>query len=251
VARRTGRRPGSPDTRATILAAARAAFADKGYNGASIRGIAARAGVDPALVHHYFGTKNKLFLAAMEVPVDLDRMIETMVAGPVDELGRRIVTTLVRLWESPAGAGVLGLLRSGVGDETVARLMREFVLTQILRRIFDHLDVDRSEAPFRAGLVLSQMLGVALARYILKVDPIASIPPEQLITAVAPTVQRYLTGDLSGMVSPDAGYAGGPPSAPGGSGDPTTVPVGPGTSSPGAGAPVAGASVAGGARSSG
>jgi AcrR family transcriptional regulator len=200
MARRTGRRPGNPDTREAILAAAREAFAERGFDGASIRAIATGAGVDPALVHHYFGTKDQLFLSAMNSPIDPRELIPDVLAGGPDEIGERLVRTFLRVWDSPAGAAGVALLRSGVSNEWTARLLREFLTTQVLRRVLEHLDLDPAEAPLRVSLIGSQMAGMALMRYILKLEPLASAPPAAVVAAVAPTVQRYVTGDISDAV---------------------------------------------------
>jgi AcrR family transcriptional regulator len=197
MARRTGRRPGKPDTREAILAAARETFAERGFDGASIRAIATGAGVDPALVHHYFGTKDQLFLAAMNAPVDPRELIPQALAGGREEVGERLVRLFLSVWDSPAGVAGVALLRSAVSNEWTARLMREFVVTQILRRALEHLDLDPKEAPLRASLVATQMAGLGLVRYILKVEPLASAPAETVVAAVGPNVQRYITGDLS------------------------------------------------------
>ena len=196
MARRTGRRPGNPDTRETILAAARTAFADKGYDGASIRTIATSAGVDPALVHHYFGTKDKLFLAAMNLPIDPGELITKAVDGDRARVGERLVRMFLTVWDGPAGAAGVALLRSAVGSEWTAKLFREFVLTQVMRRLATRLPLDPAEAPLRVSLAASQMAGLAIARYVLKVEPLASMPREVLISAIGPTLQRYLVGRL-------------------------------------------------------
>jgi AcrR family transcriptional regulator len=197
VARRTGRRPGNPDTREAILKASREAFAERGYDAASIRQIATSAGVDPALVHHYFGTKEQLFLASVQVPIDPREMIPQVVAGGLDGIGERLVRTFVGVWDSPRGATAAALLRSAVTNEWSARMLREFIITQILRRAVKQLDLDAPEGPLRASLVASQLLGLAMARYILKVEPLASATADQLARAVGPTIQRYIAGDIS------------------------------------------------------
>ncbi|GAA2706528.1 TetR family transcriptional regulator [Micromonospora olivasterospora] len=196
MARRTGRRPGNPDTREAILGAARAAFAERGFDAASIRSIAQAAGVDPALVHHYFGSKDQLFLAAMNAPLDPGALLPAVLAGAPDGLGERLVRTFLGVWDSPAGAAAVALLRSAVSNEWTARLLREFVVTQVLRRVLDHLDVDPAELPLRGSLVATQLIGLATTRYVLRLEPVASAPPETLVAALAPTVQRYLFGDL-------------------------------------------------------
>jgi AcrR family transcriptional regulator len=194
--RRSGRRPGNPDTRESVLVAARAAFADRGFEGASIRGIAATAGVDPALVHHYFGSKDKLFLAAIEAPADPAELLPQVLAEGTDHLGANLVRLLLRIWDGPTGPAALALVRSAVGTEWTARLLREFLVSQVLRRVVATLEMPPAEAQARGALAGSQMIGLVMARYVLKVEPLASASPESLVAALAPTVQRYLTGEV-------------------------------------------------------
>ncbi|MEU5552461.1 MULTISPECIES: TetR family transcriptional regulator [unclassified Micromonospora] len=198
MARRSGRRPGNPATRDAILAAARTAFAERGFDAATIRAVAAAAEVDPALVHHYFGSKEQLFLAAVQAPVDPRELLPAVLDGDRDGIGERLVRTFVAMWDSPAGAAGVALLRSAVGNEWTARLVREFLTTQVLRRILDHLDVDPAHRPLRGGLVASQLIGLALMRHVVRLEPVASAEPETLVATVGPTVQRYLTGELVG-----------------------------------------------------
>ncbi|WP_405098937.1 TetR family transcriptional regulator [Micromonospora sp. NBC_01412] len=197
MARRTGRRPGNPDTREAILDAARTAFAERGFDATSIRSIAGAAGVDPALVHHYFGGKDRLFLAAMDAPLDPGELLPRMLGGDADGVGERLVRTFLEVWDSPAGAAAVALLRSGMSNEWTARLLREFLVTQVLRRVLDHLDVAPAERPLRGSLVATQMIGLAMMRHVIRLEPVASAPAETLVAAIAPTVQRYLRGDLS------------------------------------------------------
>jgi AcrR family transcriptional regulator len=196
VVRRSGRRPGNPDTRQSILDAARDVFAERGFDKASIRAIATGAGVDPALVHHYFGTKDKLFLASMNSPIDPGVLIPQALSGPRDQVGERMVRMVLSVWDSPAGVAAVAMLRSAMSNEWTARLMREFVVTQVLRRAIAELSLDPAEAPMRAALTASQIAGLLVARYILKVEPLASAPPETIVATVGPTVQRYLTGNF-------------------------------------------------------
>ncbi len=197
MVRRSGRRPGNQDTRQSILDAARAVFAERGFDQASIRAIATEAKVDPALVHHYFGTKDKLFLASMNAPLDPAELVPKALAGPRDEAGERLIRLVLSVWDSPAGTAAVALLRSAMSNEWTARLMREFVVTQVLRRAVAEMGMQGEEAALRAALVATQISGLAVVRYILKVEPVASADPEQLVRAIAPNVQRYLTGDLS------------------------------------------------------
>jgi AcrR family transcriptional regulator len=210
MARRTGRRPGNPDTREAILVAARDAFAERGFDGASIRAIATSAGVDPALVHHYFGAKEQLFLAAMRLPVNPGELLPDVVAEGPERVGERLLRTFLTVWDSPAGTAGAAMLRSATSSEWSARLLREFLTTQILRRVQRMLGLPASpETQLRLSLAASQMMGLAMARYIIKVEPMASAPRETLVQAIAPTIQRYLTGDIAALAADRAGSAEG------------------------------------------
>ncbi len=196
MVRRSGRRPGNQDTRQSILDAARAMFAERGFDQTTIRAIATEAKVDPALVHHYFGTKDKLFIAALQAPVDPAELLPEALAGGADELGANLLRLFLRIWDGPARTAGLALIRSAVGNEWTARLLREFLVTQVLRRVVATLDVPPAEREARGALVASQLVGLAMTRYVLKAEPIASASAESLVTAVGPTLQRYLTGDV-------------------------------------------------------
>ncbi|MFE9689990.1 TetR family transcriptional regulator [Micromonospora sp. NPDC005806] len=196
MARRTGRRPGNPDTREAILAAARETFAERGFDAASIRAIATAAGVDPALVHHYFGTKEELFRATVSIPVDPAELVPRVLAGGRDEVGERLVRTFLTVWDSPVGTAAVALLRSAVSNQWTARLLREFLVTQVLRRVVDQLDLDPAEVPLRGALVATQIAGLAMMRYVIRLEPVASAPPDTLAATIGPTLQRYLTGPL-------------------------------------------------------
>jgi AcrR family transcriptional regulator len=196
LVRRSGRRPGNQDTRRSILDAAREVFADKGFDGASIRAIAGEAKVDPALVHHYFGTKDKLFLASMNMPLDPSELVPKALSGPREEAGERLVRLVLSVWDSPAGTAAVALFRSAMSNEWTARLLREFVVTQVLRRAIRELGLPGEEAGLRSALVASQIAGLAVTRYVLKIEPVASADPETLVRAIGPNVQRYLTGEL-------------------------------------------------------
>lgn len=204
VARRTGRRPGNQDTREAILAAARSAFAERGFDAASIRQIATAAGVDPALVHHYFGSKEELFRATVDIPVDPAALLPAVLAGDPDGIGERLVRTFLGVWDSPAGGAAVALLRSATNSEWTARLMREFLTTQVLRRVLDQLDVDPAELPLRGGLVATQMIGLAMMRYVIRLEPVASATADTLAAALGPTIHRYLTAPLSPTAPPPA-----------------------------------------------
>jgi AcrR family transcriptional regulator len=193
---RTGRRPGNPDTREAILAAARDAFADRGFDASSIRAIATTAGVDPALVHHYFGAKEQLFLEAMRVPVDPGVVITEALRGGRDGVGERLVRALLSVWDSPVGTGAVAIVRSAMSNELFARMFREAITHVILRRIAKGLELDPAQERLRTGLVATQMAGLIVMRYIVRLEPVASMPSSQLVGLIGPTVQRYLTGPL-------------------------------------------------------
>jgi AcrR family transcriptional regulator len=192
-AKRTGRRPGSADTRGEILAAARAEFALRGYEKATIRGIARAADVDSALVHHYFGAKDKVFLAAMELPLDPGVIVDQVVDGDRDGVGERLARFAFSLWENPeVRERLLAMLRSAASNEEAAALLRGFVGKALVSRVAAHLDGADRET--RVELAISQIVGLAMTRYVICIEPIASADPETLITLLAPALQRYLTG---------------------------------------------------------
>jgi AcrR family transcriptional regulator len=194
-ARRTGRRPGPTRTRGAILDAARAAFAARGYDAVSVRSVARDAGVDPALVHRFFGSKEQLFVAAMELPVAPGALVAAVLAGGLDGVGERLVRTLLTLWDTPGSfAPFLALVRGAVDNEAAATMLREFLTREVLGRIAAVAAPNRPE--FRAGVAGSQIVGVAMARYIVRVAALADADREEIVAAVGPTIQRYLTGPL-------------------------------------------------------
>ena len=215
AARRGGRRPGRPETRAHVLAAARDAFSVAGFAGTTMRQIAAAAEVDPALIHHYFGSKRQLFLEAVQAPADPQVALRPVLDGGPHEAGERLATVFLGLWDGPAGLQGAALLRSAVSEESAAALLRELILTQVLLPVLEHVGVEPAERPLRAGLLASQLGGLALTRYVLAVPWLAAAPASTVVTAVAPVLQHYLTGDLStGRVPLGRHPPQPPPSAP-------------------------------------
>jgi AcrR family transcriptional regulator len=197
--KRAGRPAGSPPNREAILAAAREQFRERGYDSATIRGIAASAGVDPALVHHYFGSKEDLFAAALQLPTSPREALEGVLAGDPDGLGERLVRRFLELWSADAGGigdTFIGLLRSANTHADAARMVREFISREALGRIAEALDVPQPR--LRAALAGSQLIGLALARFVIGVEPIVSADVETLVACYAPTLQRYLTAPLPG-----------------------------------------------------
>ncbi|WP_069631452.1 TetR/AcrR family transcriptional regulator, partial [Streptomyces griseus] len=177
--------------RTRILAAARTEFAERGYDKTSIRGIARAAGVDAALVHHYFGTKDEVFAAAVEVTFEPALVVHTVLGGPPEGLGERLARFFLSVWEDPATRSpLLAILRSALTHEAAAKVLREFVLRRLLERIAAELDVP--DATFRAELAASHMIGIATLRYMIRAEPLASADPEEIVAMVAPALQRYL-----------------------------------------------------------
>ncbi|MGY4719959.1 TetR/AcrR family transcriptional regulator [Naumannella huperziae] len=187
-----GRRPGSPGTRALIIERARELFAERGYERTSLRGVARAAGVDPALLVHYFGGKDGLFAAALELPVD-PAGLDDAVDVPKARLGEAVTRFYLSIWEDPAsGPAAVALLRSAATNEAAGALLREFVERVVLGRLVGRIRDDHPE--LRAALAGSQLIGVALARHVLRVGPLAGVPVETVVAAVSPAIQRYLTG---------------------------------------------------------
>jgi AcrR family transcriptional regulator len=188
-ARRPGRRPGRSSSRDDILAAARVLFGERGYDKASIRAIAGAAGVDPALVHHFFGAKEDLFAAAMEFPVDPETILPLILAGPRAEIGERLVRTFLRLWSDPRlRPQFVGIIRSATTSETGATLLRDFVTSQLFARVAAVLEVPG----LNLNAAAAQLVGVVMFRYVLEMEPMASASDDELVALLAPTIQRYL-----------------------------------------------------------
>jgi AcrR family transcriptional regulator len=195
--RRGGRRPGASGTRDDILRAAREAFAVHGYAGTTIRRVAAAAGVDPALVGHFYGSKEGLFAAALALPEDLPERLLAALDGDRAGVGERLARFYLALWENPVTAAQLrAMMTSAVAHEQAAALLREFVGRRLLAQLGDHLAGD--DRSLRVTLAGSQLVGLAMARYLVRIEPLAEADLETVVTAVAPTLQRYITGDLSG-----------------------------------------------------
>ena len=196
VRARRGRRPlGSPDARRAVLDAARELFAELGFERTTMRAVAARAGVDPALIYHYFGDKDGLLFAALQPPVDAATVFAGL-AGAGDRTGEELVRRLIGLWEDrpEIREQMVAILRTGLSHDRASRLLRDILSSFILAALGDVLAGDRRE--LRVALVGSQIGGLMLARYVLEVPGAATASPEDLVQAVGPTVQRYLTGNI-------------------------------------------------------
>ena len=207
-ARRSGRRPGDSSTRDGILEAARASFAEHGYDRATIRDIAARAAVDPALVIHYFGSKEALFTEALRLPLAPGEVLaRAMDAGP-EHVGATVVRTFLESWEPPeTRVRLMAMLRSALTNEAAMGMMRDLLVREVFGPITEALGVP--DAQLRATLVGSQFIGLSIMRYIGHIEPLASASVDELVAAIGPTMQRYLTDDLGveGADPPAAGAA--------------------------------------------
>jgi AcrR family transcriptional regulator len=192
-----GRRPeGGPDTRAAILAAARELFADRGFDRTTMREIGARAGVDPALIHHYFGTKDRLLVESLAMPVDADAVLGVLVADP-QHAGAEVVRRIVGVWEADAGTRerLLGLFRVGVAHERGAAALRDLLGRTVLAAL-EHVAAADHQG-LRAALVGTQMGGLFLGRYVLQVPAVRDATADELAAAMGPAIQHYLTGDMT------------------------------------------------------
>ena len=194
--RRPGRPPGPSDTRERILASARELFARNGIDKTSIRAIAAAAGVDPALVHHYYGTKEQLFAAAIHIPIDPMVVLVPLRETPVEEMGYKLPSLLLPLWDSELGSGFIAVLRSILAAGTEVSLFRSFIQEVIAVEVGPRVDNPPGTGMIRVQFVASQLVGVVMARYILELEPFRSLPVERIAKTIAPNLQRYLTGDL-------------------------------------------------------
>jgi AcrR family transcriptional regulator len=190
-----GRRPGGSDTRERILAAARERFAAHGYDRTRIRDVAADAGVDAALVHYFFKSKDGLFVAAMQLPIRPAEVLGPVLAEGLPGLGERMVRRLLSVWDDPSNrSALLALLHGASAHPGAAAALREFLRSEIIRRVAGVVQADRPE--LRANLVASQIIGLIGARYVAQVQPLAGLDAEAVAPLVGPTLQRYLDGPL-------------------------------------------------------
>jgi AcrR family transcriptional regulator len=195
VAKKLGRRPGESGTREAIAQAAQRLFSELGYDRTTIRAIAAAADVDPALVNHFFGSKQELFRAVTTLPVELAEVLPRIAEGPRSQAGLRLADYVMGVLEDPeTRRAITGLVRAAASDPEAARVVREIVTARVLTPIAEHLAADRPT--LRASLINSQMVGLIMARYVLALEPLASLPRGEVVQAIAPNLQRYLTGRL-------------------------------------------------------
>jgi AcrR family transcriptional regulator len=188
---RTGRRPGANTTRSAILQAARRRFAETGYNATSLRSVAADVRVDPAVVLHFFDSKDGLFQAAVGWPFDPETAAADIFGPGPETIGARIARVFINFWEDPAtGAALLTLLRSAMTHEASAAQLREFVIHQMFAQVVRV--VGGPDAELRVNLAAAHLIGVAVLRYALHIEPIASATPDELVDTLTPALSHYL-----------------------------------------------------------
>jgi AcrR family transcriptional regulator len=188
---RTGRRPGVPDTRDAILDAARRGFATRGYNATTVRAIATDAEVDPALVIHYFGTKEALFVAAAGLPPALPGLIASLGGLPPQDFGRALAHSYLGFVDSDDSRNaILALVRSAVSHDKAAAMLREFLTAQLLPVIAER--TGHPDAQLRASLIAAQLIGIAMLRHVLRVETLAKATRDDIVALVAPVIEHYL-----------------------------------------------------------
>lgn len=193
--KRRGRRAAGEDTRAALIAAAREVFVEKGYDGATVRAIAAKAGVDAAMVNHWFGGKEGLFAqSVLQLPFDPAEILKRLLDGPVDQAGERIIRTFVTVWDATGGGTFAALIRSVTSQPEVANALKSFLVNAIFKNLLTEIGAEQRE--LRATLCATQMVGLGIVRYVVRFEPLASTDLETVVRTIAPNMQRYLTGDL-------------------------------------------------------
>lgn len=181
-----------------ILKAASKEFAHVGYEAASLRSVARRAGVDPALVHHYFKDKSDLFVQSMHIPINPGRIIAEAASAPLDQMGEALTRALLDTWRKPAfRTAATAMVRGLISSSRATNMLRPFLHEQIFSRLGSRLPQGQAEQ--RVALVASQIIGLIISRYIIDLEPLVSMEDQQVIELVAPTIQRYLTGELPAL----------------------------------------------------
>ncbi|MFF2843004.1 TetR family transcriptional regulator [Paenarthrobacter sp. NPDC057981] len=193
---RRGRRSPEDHSREAIVAAARTLFAEQGFDGTSLRQVAREASVDPAMVHHFFKGKDELFAASVELPADPAAVLSDVENVEPTVRAEAIVRVVLELWEGPAQHALVAFARGTIGSKAKTALMKEMVNRAVLPRITAGLPGSAEEVRLRGNLVATQVVGLMLARYVIRIQPLASAPRDEVVHLVAPNIQRYLTGNL-------------------------------------------------------
>lgn len=193
--RRRGRRPGGTDTKDALITAAREVFVEQGFDGATVRAIATRAGVDAAMVNHWFGGKEGLFAeAVLKLPVNPQEIVKRLLSADPEDIGETIVRNFLTIWDTTGGGVFTALIRSITSHEDAAAALKDFFFKHIFKHVIVKLSPDQYE--FRATLVATQIVGMGMVRYVTKFEPLASADIDTMVAAVAPTFQRYITGKI-------------------------------------------------------
>jgi AcrR family transcriptional regulator len=193
---RSGRRPGETETRRDLLRAARQQFAQHGYDGATLRAIARQASVDTALIHYFFVSKSGIFSAAIVDAFNPDALVARLVVNGPEGMGERLAEYYLSLWENPeSGEPLMAIVRSAITNAEARAILTDVVTQKLFKQVGHYLNADDAEV--RMSFVGSQLVGVALLRYILKVEPLASLDRGTVTRTVGATLQRYLTGNLA------------------------------------------------------
>lgn len=196
-ARPSGRRPGDSGTREAIAAAARRQFAEQGFDRTSLRSVAREAGVDPTLVSHFYGTKQELFVEVVVLPFEPGQILPALIAGDEDAIGERLARFIVGVLESDEGRRrLVGRVRAAASEPEAGRLVKEMVERELLAPIAEHLGA--GDPSLRASLLGVQVVGLIMARYVVGIEPLASLPADRVVAVLAPVMQRLLTGELGG-----------------------------------------------------
>lgn len=193
-AKRSGRRSGKPDTRSEILSAARTLFAAEGFESVSMRRIASAAGVDPSLIHHYFGSKDDLFMASIELPVDPGVEIEAALKGnDIEGAGARLMRAFAAIWDGPHHDKMIAAVRTMLSKPGITLGMKHIFQHRIVATIERTLGDQIDHVNLRANFVATQVFGLVVVRYILRLEPLTSMTVDELAETIGPTIDRYLT----------------------------------------------------------
>src|SRR3954447_16420846 len=201
--KRRGRRQGEPVSREVVLAAAKQRFATEGYEKTTLRAIARDAHVDPSMVLYLFGSKEELFRESLRLILDPDVLVAALTGDDDADIGTRMVRTYVQMWEAPdSAASMRAMLQSATSNSDAQEAFRGFMQSYVLTAVSGVLG-GGEQARLRAMLAASQLVGVAILRYVMQVPPLATLSGDEIVTLIAPTLTRYLTADAAELGLPE------------------------------------------------